>query len=118
MGDKGDICPKCGQRYNYVEKRTVGNNTYYYAVHVIGRGKDRKKRKCYLGPEKYIYNKKKHAEISKEQLAQILPLFISQLEKAKEDPEILNELGLDLATLGKLAGKLLRLVNTLKRKSR
>jgi hypothetical protein len=118
MRERGGICPKCGEIYAYLEKRTVGSNTYYYAVHIDGQGKERKKRKCYLGPKNYIYCKARNTEIGKEQLAQILPLFISQLEKAKEDPEILNELGLDLATLGKLAGKLLRLVNTLKRKNK
>jgi hypothetical protein len=121
---KRDICPRCGQIYSYLEKRTVGSNTYYYAVHVIGRGK---KRKCYLGPEKYIYANREYkhgsispseSEISREQLAQYLPKIIEELEKAKEDPEILTQLGLDIEVVGKLAGKLLRLVNTLKRRKR
>jgi hypothetical protein len=119
---KRDICPRCGQIYSYLEKRTVGSNTYYYAVHVIGRGKERKKRKCYLGPEKHIYGhgsiSPPQSEINREQLAQYLPEIIEELEKAKEDPEILTQLGLDIEVIGKLAGKLLRLVNTLKRRKR
>jgi len=118
MREKGGICPKCGEIYTYLEKRTMGSNTYYYAVHIDGQGKERKKRKCYLGPKNYIYCKTRNTEIGKEQLTQILPLIISQLERAKEDPSILAGLGLDIETIGKLAGKLLRLVNTLKRKSR
>ncbi len=35
------------------------NNTYYYAIHVIGwEGSRRRVKQCYLGPEKYIYVEK------------------------------------------------------------
>jgi hypothetical protein len=126
IGKELVVCPVCGEKCSYIEERTVGGNTYYYAVHVIGRGKDRKKIKHYLGPKKYIYVSRTHerealefeGRISQERIAQYLLTIISQLERAKEDPTILNDLGLDLEMLGKLAGKLLRLVNTLKRKRR
>ena len=53
-------CPRCGKPISWVEKRTVGNNVYYYAVHYegsirIGGKVEKKVRKCYLGPEEYKY---------------------------------------------------------------
>jgi len=63
------ICPRCGQPYRYLEKRKIGNNVYYYAVHYEGyeRGPDGKPRpklrKCYLGPEKYIVASKLHSDL-------------------------------------------------------
>ena len=50
------ICPRCGLPYNWVERRRVGDQVYFYAVHDYGRGPDGKRHveKCYLGPERYI----------------------------------------------------------------
>ncbi len=50
------VCPRCGQPISYIERRRIGNNVYYYAVHYEGyeRGPDEKPRpklrRCYLGP--------------------------------------------------------------------
>jgi uncharacterized protein (DUF1778 family) len=44
------ICPRCGMKFSYVEERRIGNNSYFYAVHVSREGKKRRVRKCYLGP--------------------------------------------------------------------
>jgi hypothetical protein len=63
------ICPRCGQPYRYLERRRIGNNVYYYAVHYEGyeRGPDGKTRpklrRCYLGPEKYIEVSKLHSDL-------------------------------------------------------
>jgi hypothetical protein len=50
------LCPRCGQRMSYLEKRQVGGNVYLYAVHVTREMKRRKVRKCYLGPESQYIN--------------------------------------------------------------
>jgi len=60
------VCPRCGGFISWVERRRVGNRIYYYAVHVIDSkrvcGKIvRRIRKCYLGPEKYVYVSKLHS---------------------------------------------------------
>jgi hypothetical protein len=48
---KDRICPKCGQKISYIEKKLIGRNTYLYAVHVKREGGKRKVKRCYLGPE-------------------------------------------------------------------
>jgi len=59
----GRICPRCGNPYSYIEKRVVRGRTYYYAVHYIGSGKDRKTKKCYLGAEIYEYVNRLHGNM-------------------------------------------------------
>jgi len=55
------ICPRCGLKYSYIERRKVGNQTYLLAVHYLKMGSRRKIKKCYLGPEdKYIYVSRLH----------------------------------------------------------
>jgi len=55
------ICPRCGLKYSYIDKKRVGDQTYLYAVHYLKLGGKRRIRKCYLGPEdKYIYVSKLH----------------------------------------------------------
>jgi len=63
------VCPKCGQPIDYLERRVVRRNgrdgqvherVYFYAWH-FARGPNGEilyrnvVRKCYLGPDKYIY---------------------------------------------------------------
>ena len=62
MGESRDrVCPRCGLKYSYIERRKVGNQVYLLAVHYSKRGKRRKVRKCYLGPENsYLYVSKMH----------------------------------------------------------
>ena len=63
------ICQRCGQPYRYLERRRIGNNVYYYAVHYEGyeRGPDGKPRpklrRCYLGPNVYIEVTKTHSDL-------------------------------------------------------
>ena len=55
------ICPRCGQKYSYIERRRIGDQVYLYAVHYLKVEGKRKVRKCYLGPEsEYIYVSKMH----------------------------------------------------------
>ena len=59
------ICLRCGEPYSYIKRNRVGNRTYLYAVHYIGKvnGK-RKYRFCYLGVEgEYVYVSKLHQDI-------------------------------------------------------
>lgn len=50
------VCPRCGERYSYIERRRVGRNVYLYAVHYWRDESGRRRvRKCYLGPLTYEY---------------------------------------------------------------
>jgi len=55
MSVKFELCPRCGGKVSWLEKRRVGGNTYYFAVHEWREGGKRRIRKCYLGPDTYIY---------------------------------------------------------------
>jgi hypothetical protein len=60
--EKG-ICPRCGSKYNYIEKREQGNNTYLLAVHRYKEGGKTRVKKCYLGPEsQYLYVTQMHRD--------------------------------------------------------
>jgi len=70
QGSRGlPVCPRCGQPYHYLERRRIGNNVYYYAVHYEGyeRGPDGRARprlrRCYLGPNLYIEVTKTHSDL-------------------------------------------------------
>jgi hypothetical protein len=70
QGSRGlPVCPRCGQPYRYLERRRIGNNVYYYAVHYEGyeRGPDGRARprlrRCYLGPNLYIEVSKTHSDL-------------------------------------------------------
>jgi hypothetical protein len=52
-----NLCPRCGQIYSWLDHLRIGNNTYTYAVHYLGKGR---RKKCYLSPQhQYIYVSKK-----------------------------------------------------------
>ena len=54
-------CPRCGREYQYIEQRRQGNQTYFYAVHIIKeRSGKRRVKKCYLGPMIYEYVTRLH----------------------------------------------------------
>jgi len=58
------VCPRCGERYSYLETSKRASNVYVYAVHYYYENGKRKKRKCYLGPlESYIYVTKLHTDV-------------------------------------------------------
>lgn len=77
-------CPRCGLPYSYVEARRVGDNTYYYAVHVqyLPHGR-RRVRRCYLGPNAYVYVTKLHVREG---------LFLKGLIDEKRAVEYVKEL--------------------------
>ncbi len=49
------VCPKCGQPIDWLERKRVNGQIYYVAAHVYYENGKRKIKRCYLGPEKYIY---------------------------------------------------------------
>ena len=57
----GGVCPRCGERYSYIDVRVRGGRVYYYAVHYYREGSRRRVRKCYLGPREYVYASLTHA---------------------------------------------------------
>ena len=57
------LCPRCGQRYSYLERRHIGTNEYIYTVHEWRENGKRMRKRCYLGPsEDYIYVSEMHKE--------------------------------------------------------
>jgi hypothetical protein len=50
------VCPRCGQKMTYLERRQIGGNVYLYGVHVKKEMKKRTVKKCYLGPESQYIN--------------------------------------------------------------
>ena len=120
-GEEGGICPRCGQPYRYVEKRKIGNNIYYYAVHYEGferspDGRARPKlRRCYLGPNAYIEVSKTHNNIGltlkglieegreMDYLNAIVEAIEARLRDGRLKPEEALELAESLDKLGELA---------------
>jgi hypothetical protein len=60
---RGDRCPICGLPIDWVERRVVNGHVYYYAWHVIEENGRRRRRKCYLGAERYDYVSRKHSDL-------------------------------------------------------
>jgi hypothetical protein len=88
---EAELCPRCGQPYSTVERRTRGHHVYYYAVHYLGReaGKVRIK-KCYLGPERYEYVERLHAmelagAIDKQRFRRYLHEVLDSIEPSLEE---------------------------------
>ena len=54
------ICPRCGLKYSWMERRRSNGREYYYAVHVEGS----KRRKCYLGPREYENVSRLHYDVA------------------------------------------------------
>jgi len=60
---RGDRCPICHLPIDWVERRVVNGHVYYYAWHVIEENGRRRRRKCYLGAERYDYVSRKHSDL-------------------------------------------------------
>jgi len=60
---RGDRCPICGLPIDWVERRVVNGHVYYYAWHVIEENGKRRRKKCYLGAERYDYVSRKHSDL-------------------------------------------------------
>ena len=121
------VCPRCGQPISYIERRRIGNNVYYYAVHYEGyeRGPDGKPRpklrRCYLGPEKYVLTNKVLAAAGlqvkslAQQLTEDKPLIASQLEElAKAVEEKMAKAEISAYTAQYLADSLQGLLDRLR----
>jgi len=48
---------------DWVERRVVNGHVYYYAWHVIEENGKRRRKKCYLGAERYDYVSRKHSDL-------------------------------------------------------
>ena len=48
------VCPRCGCR-GYVERKRSGSRVYMYYVHDRYEDGKRKRRRCYLGADRYSY---------------------------------------------------------------
>ena len=59
---RGDRCPICRLPIDWVERRVVNGHVYYYAWHVIEEN-GKRRRKCYLGAERYDYVSRKHSDL-------------------------------------------------------
>jgi hypothetical protein len=75
MLKKGDRCPRCGLVISWVERIRRGDRVYYVAAHSSG---GKRARRCYLGPEEYVYVSKLHKDLG------IVLLGASEHERAFE----------------------------------
>lgn len=58
------VCPRCGGKYSYIERRQKGDQVYLYAVHKWKEEGRTRVKKCYLGPESgYIYVSHLHQDL-------------------------------------------------------
>ena len=60
---RGDRCPICHLPIDWVERRVVNGHVYYYAWHVVEENGKRRRKKCYLGAERYDYVSRKHSDL-------------------------------------------------------
>jgi len=97
------LCPRCGRRFSYIERREARGREYFYAVHYFGYevvdGKVKKKvKKCYLGPREYEYVEKLHSLglaglIDRERFRRYLKELLDSTEMdLKELLEVVREL--------------------------
>jgi hypothetical protein len=125
QGSRGlPVCPRCGQPYRYLERRRIGNNVYYYAVHYEGyeRGPDGrprpKLRRCYLGPNLYIEVSKTHSDLGltlkglieegreRDYINALAEAIEARLRDGRLGPEEALELARSLDRLAELARRL------------
>lgn len=115
------ICPRCGERIDYVERHKRGGRVYLYAVHYLGYERDssgrvrKRVRKCYLGPEdSYRYVTLTHVKDGlvlygldkRDRLLTYLEAIINALDS-------LGDTGLSRGFLLSLAERLRRLADVL-----
>ena len=95
------ICPRCRQPYSYIERRSVGDRVYLYAVHYHWVAGKRRVRKCYLGPEDhYVYVTRTHAReglvlrglVDAERALDYLDALIAYFAENPLDPETAEKL--------------------------
>ena len=117
------VCPRCGRPIDWVERRVMNGHVYYYAWHIITDENGQKRRKkCYLGPEKYDYANRvlTTAGIQVKSLAHQLiddkPLIASQLEElAKAIEEKMVRTEISAYTAQQLADRLQGLADRLRK---
>lgn len=89
------ICPRCGLRYSWVERRRVDDQVYIYAVHDTMVGDKRRIKKCYLGPVSYKYVTRLHEReglvlrglADSDRVMEYLDALIEYLSEAEIDRE-------------------------------
>jgi hypothetical protein len=77
------ICPICGQKISYIERKKIHEKFYLYCVHVKREAGKRKTKRCYLGPEARLKAPPpiKIASLSGEEISRPI---IEQIEISKE----------------------------------
>lgn len=101
------ICPRCGVKINWIERRRVGDSIYYYAVHETKIEGKRHIRKCYLGPETYEYVSRTHAReglvlrglLDSDRVLDYLDAIIAYLEANPLEPQVARHLAVKFKLL-------------------
>jgi len=121
---KFELCPRCGGKISWIERRRVGGNVYYFAVHEWREGGKRRIRKCYLGPDTYIYVSVTHEGdtglvfhglVDRRRAVKYLEDIVEYLEnfaKTANEDEVKEVVG----DLEKSAGRLAKVIEQLKAK--
>jgi len=105
------ICPRCGLKYSYIERRRIGDQVYLYAVHYFKERGKRRVHKCYLGPEsEYIYVSRLHeftlrGPLDKKRVLKYLSSLLDILVLRKDE--------LNQKTKSEIIEKLLRTIESL-----
>ena len=113
------ICPRCGRPYNWIESYVVKGRRYYRAVHYEGCVKKGNKvrrivKRCYLGPQEYIYTSVTHpfmlrGAVSSGRLVDYLKAIADYMETIEEAEDV--ELEAVIKELEKIIVKLKRISN-------
>ena len=120
------VCPRCGKPLWNIEAKHIGNKTYYYGVHreVLPDGRV-KFIYHYIGPDRYTYASKLHADLGLElkspiqEVVEGRPRLIDYLEditKAIEDRMARTEIS--AYTAQQLADRLQELATRLREYAR
>jgi len=126
---RGDTCPVCHLKIDYVERRVVRRkvqgveraHVYYYAGHfIVGPDGQKRTKKCYLGAETYDYVARKnpgvnlkgmifgltrYADYIKDNISQLEAELASGRVEPGQAKEVLNALKEAEAMLQKLIAK-------------
>jgi len=108
------ICPRCGKPYSWIEKKRPknGSRVYYYAVHVFKDPETGKRtvKRCYLGPEEYVYVSMLHVREGltlkglrdSQRALEYLDALIAYLQSVELDDALRRSLGVRFMRIGRI----------------
>ena len=113
------VCPRCGKRYDWLERKIIYGRTYVYAVHEHKEGGKKYRKRCYLGPAYgYKHGTATHGGLvlkSAVDRARLFDYLYTLVVYLLKDPErVLDKLGVDKSMAADLGTQLEMLAKVLK----